>query len=233
VFPRWLQNVSSYVPTRWAIDGLDGATWRGLPFDAALAPTLLLLGAPRPASRSRSAVSLGGVAHRAARLSAAPKLSRRRGQTSRPGGSLRLRRHRRRLHARQFDFENQQRTARHIPPGAHAVAELGGTNSCHFEAGFMSTSASCQPFIKLLTASGAARHVAPSCRIPCRREMCRDSEPKPDRRPRRWRARVAGLQDAVLQARCRRGHAFCLRIFLEEFWAAAALSAEAEGAAAR
>ncbi len=45
VFPRWLQNVSSYVPTRWAIDGLDGATWRGLPFDAALAPTLLLIGA--------------------------------------------------------------------------------------------------------------------------------------------------------------------------------------------
>jgi ABC-2 type transport system permease protein len=44
VFPRWLQNVSSYVPTRWAIDGLDGATWRGLPFDAALAPTLLLVG---------------------------------------------------------------------------------------------------------------------------------------------------------------------------------------------
>ncbi len=44
VFPRWLQNVSSYVPTRWAIDGLDGATWRGLPFAAALAPTLLLIG---------------------------------------------------------------------------------------------------------------------------------------------------------------------------------------------
>ena len=44
VFPRWLQDVSSYVPTRWAIDGLDGATWRGLPFAAALAPTLLLIG---------------------------------------------------------------------------------------------------------------------------------------------------------------------------------------------
>jgi len=44
VFPRWLQNVSSYVPTRWAIDGLDGATWRGLPFAAALTPSLLLIG---------------------------------------------------------------------------------------------------------------------------------------------------------------------------------------------
>jgi ABC-2 type transport system permease protein len=44
VFPRWLQNASRYVPTRWAVDGLDGATWRGLPFDAALLPTLVLLG---------------------------------------------------------------------------------------------------------------------------------------------------------------------------------------------
>jgi len=44
VFPRWLQDVSRYLPTRWAVDGLDGATWRGLPFDAAMLPTLVLLG---------------------------------------------------------------------------------------------------------------------------------------------------------------------------------------------
>jgi ABC-2 type transport system permease protein len=44
VFPRWLQDVSRYLPTRWAVDGLDGATWRGLPFDAALTPALVLLG---------------------------------------------------------------------------------------------------------------------------------------------------------------------------------------------
>ena len=44
VFPRWLQNASRYVPTRWAVDGLDGATWRGLPFDAAVLPTLVLIG---------------------------------------------------------------------------------------------------------------------------------------------------------------------------------------------
>jgi ABC-2 type transport system permease protein len=44
VFPRWLQDVSGYLPTRWAVDGLDGATWRGLPFDAAILPTLLLAG---------------------------------------------------------------------------------------------------------------------------------------------------------------------------------------------
>lgn len=43
VFPRWLQDISGYLPTRWAVDGLDGATWRGLPFDAAVAPTLALL----------------------------------------------------------------------------------------------------------------------------------------------------------------------------------------------
>jgi ABC-2 type transport system permease protein len=30
VFPRWLQNLTAVVPTRWAIDGLDAATWRGL-----------------------------------------------------------------------------------------------------------------------------------------------------------------------------------------------------------
>jgi ABC-2 type transport system permease protein len=45
VFPRWLQDASGYLPTRWAVDGLDGATWRGLPFDAAVLPTLLLAGA--------------------------------------------------------------------------------------------------------------------------------------------------------------------------------------------
>jgi ABC-type multidrug transport system permease subunit len=44
VFPRWLQSASRYMPTRWAVDGLDGATWRGLPFDAAVLPTLVLIG---------------------------------------------------------------------------------------------------------------------------------------------------------------------------------------------
>jgi ABC-2 type transport system permease protein len=44
VFPRWLEEASRYAPTRWAVDGLDGATWRGLPLGAALLPTLLLLG---------------------------------------------------------------------------------------------------------------------------------------------------------------------------------------------
>lgn len=44
VFPHWLQLASLYAPTRWAVDGLDGATWRGLPFSATMMPTLVLLG---------------------------------------------------------------------------------------------------------------------------------------------------------------------------------------------
>jgi ABC-2 type transport system permease protein len=44
VFPHWLQSASLYVPTRWAVDGLDGATWRGLPFHAAVVPILVLIG---------------------------------------------------------------------------------------------------------------------------------------------------------------------------------------------
>jgi ABC-2 type transport system permease protein len=44
VFPRWLQNVSLYAPTRWAIDGLDGATWRGLPFSSEVLPIIVLVG---------------------------------------------------------------------------------------------------------------------------------------------------------------------------------------------
>jgi ABC-2 type transport system permease protein len=44
VFPRWLQQASLYTPTRWAVDGLDGATWRGLPFSAAVLPIIVLFG---------------------------------------------------------------------------------------------------------------------------------------------------------------------------------------------
>jgi ABC-2 type transport system permease protein len=44
IFPAWLQTVSLFVPTRWAIDGLDAMTWRGLPFDAAVMPVAVMLG---------------------------------------------------------------------------------------------------------------------------------------------------------------------------------------------
>jgi len=38
VFPPWLQRLAMVAPTRWAVDGLDAMTWRGLEFSAALAP---------------------------------------------------------------------------------------------------------------------------------------------------------------------------------------------------
>jgi ABC-2 type transport system permease protein len=43
VFPPWLQTASLVVPTRWAVDGLDAMTWRGLGFGAAIAPIAVLL----------------------------------------------------------------------------------------------------------------------------------------------------------------------------------------------
>ena len=43
VFPRWLQAVSRYLPTRWAVDGLDAMVWRGLGFSDAVAPIAVLL----------------------------------------------------------------------------------------------------------------------------------------------------------------------------------------------
>jgi ABC-2 type transport system permease protein len=44
VFPAWLQKATLLVPTRWAVDGLDAMTWRGLGFGAAVAPMAVLLG---------------------------------------------------------------------------------------------------------------------------------------------------------------------------------------------
>ena len=44
VFPAWLQRASLLIPTRWAVDGLDAMTWRGLGFSAAVGPIAVLLG---------------------------------------------------------------------------------------------------------------------------------------------------------------------------------------------
>ena len=44
LFPEWLQHVTEFTPTRWAVDGLDGTTWRGLPLQSAFAPTAILVG---------------------------------------------------------------------------------------------------------------------------------------------------------------------------------------------
>ena len=44
MFPEWLQTASLAIPTRWAVDGLDAMTWRGLGLEAAWAPIAALLG---------------------------------------------------------------------------------------------------------------------------------------------------------------------------------------------
>lgn len=44
LFPQWLQSLTLAVPTRWAVDGLDAMTWRGLPLDAAWGAMLAQLG---------------------------------------------------------------------------------------------------------------------------------------------------------------------------------------------
>ncbi len=44
IFPHWLQQASLITPTRWAVDGFDATTWRGLPFSSALLPAAVLAG---------------------------------------------------------------------------------------------------------------------------------------------------------------------------------------------
>jgi ABC-2 type transport system permease protein len=44
LFPQWLQNLSLVAPTRWAMDGFEAMTWRGLGLSAAWAPMAVLLG---------------------------------------------------------------------------------------------------------------------------------------------------------------------------------------------
>jgi ABC-2 type transport system permease protein len=43
IFPQWLQKITVIVPTRWAMDGLDAMTWRGLGPSAAVGPVAALL----------------------------------------------------------------------------------------------------------------------------------------------------------------------------------------------
>ena len=44
VFPAWMQKATLLVPTRWAMDGLDGTLWRGLGFLDTLGAAGVLLG---------------------------------------------------------------------------------------------------------------------------------------------------------------------------------------------
>jgi ABC-2 type transport system permease protein len=41
-FPAWLQQATKVVPVRWAVDGLDAMTWRGIGFTGSLLPMLAL-----------------------------------------------------------------------------------------------------------------------------------------------------------------------------------------------
>jgi ABC-2 type transport system permease protein len=69
VFPQWLQT-ASLSPTRWAVDGLDGMTWRG-PAPTPVAPVVVLLGHGAVHGDRDSALRLG-----AARLTRAGVLLR-------------------------------------------------------------------------------------------------------------------------------------------------------------
>jgi ABC-2 type transport system permease protein len=43
IFPAWLQQFTLIIPVRWAVDGLDAMTWRGLGVSGALLPVGVLL----------------------------------------------------------------------------------------------------------------------------------------------------------------------------------------------
>jgi ABC-2 type transport system permease protein len=43
IFPAWLQSATIVVPVRWAVDGLDAMTWRGIGVAGAIVPILVQL----------------------------------------------------------------------------------------------------------------------------------------------------------------------------------------------
>jgi len=44
VFPAWLQQFTLIVPVRWAVDGFDAMTWRGIGISGAAMPAAVLVG---------------------------------------------------------------------------------------------------------------------------------------------------------------------------------------------
>ncbi|MEN9864936.1 MAG: hypothetical protein RL748_526 [Pseudomonadota bacterium] len=44
LFPQWLQTATLVIPIRWAVDGMDAMTWRGLGLQEAFMPIAVLLG---------------------------------------------------------------------------------------------------------------------------------------------------------------------------------------------
>ena len=43
IFPEWLQSATLFVPTRWAVDGLEAMTWRGQGLETALPAVAAML----------------------------------------------------------------------------------------------------------------------------------------------------------------------------------------------
>jgi ABC-2 type transport system permease protein len=43
VFPAWLQRFTVVLPVRWAVDGLDAMTWRGIGASGAVYPIVVLV----------------------------------------------------------------------------------------------------------------------------------------------------------------------------------------------
>jgi ABC-2 type transport system permease protein len=43
IFPAWLQQFTLIVPVRWAVDGLDAMTWRGIGSAGAVASIAVLI----------------------------------------------------------------------------------------------------------------------------------------------------------------------------------------------
>ena len=43
-YPQTWQQFTLAVPVRWAVDGLDAMTWRGIGFRGAIAPAAVLFG---------------------------------------------------------------------------------------------------------------------------------------------------------------------------------------------
>jgi len=44
LMPSWVQTISLAIPARWAVDGFDGMTWRGLGLQQVLVPCAVMLG---------------------------------------------------------------------------------------------------------------------------------------------------------------------------------------------
>ena len=61
VFPAWLQQFTLVVPVRWAVDGLDAMTWRGIGAQRRAGPGRGAVGFRRGVrGAGRDAIQVGG-----------------------------------------------------------------------------------------------------------------------------------------------------------------------------